>query len=288
MFFRVVQRRAIMNKVWFVTGASSGIGAGVAKAALEAGHRVVATGRNLEKVRAAVGGESERLALVQLDVTSEEQAKKAIDAAVEKFGRIDVLVNNAGYSLLGNLESLSTEQIERQFETNFYGVLYVMRAALPVMRRQRSGRIFNVSSMAGVIGYATASAYAATKFAVEGLSLSVAQEVQPFGIKVTVVEPGFIRTDLLAPQSVVFGDLPVEGYDSPAAVKAQWQTYHHKQSGDPTKLGKTLVQLAAMESPPKQFFAGSDAVNAITADLQARLAEVQAHKGLSVTTDGNF
>src|SRR5882672_3091305 len=131
MLFRVVQRRTIMNKVWFVTGASSGIGAGVAKAALEAGHRVVATGRNLEKVRAAVGGESERLALVPLDVTSEEQAKKAIDAAVEKFRRIDVLVNNAGYSLLGNLESLTTEQIERQFETNFYGVLYVMRAALP-------------------------------------------------------------------------------------------------------------------------------------------------------------
>ena len=278
-----------MNKVWFVTGASSGIGAGVVRAALEAGDRVVATARNLEKLRSAIGQPaSDRLAFVPLDVTSEEQAKRAIDAAIEKVGRIDVLVNNAGYSLLGNLESLTTEQIERQFETNFYGVLYVMRAALPVMRRQRSGRIFNVSSMAGVIGYATASAYAATKFAVEGLSLSVAQEVQQFGIKVTVVEPGFIRTDLLAPQSVVFGDLPVEGYDSPAAVKAHWQTYHHKQSGDPAKLGKALVQLASMESPPKQFFAGSDAVNAITADLQARLAEVQAHKGLSVTTDGTF
>jgi NAD(P)-dependent dehydrogenase (short-subunit alcohol dehydrogenase family) len=278
-----------MSKVWFVTGASSGIGTGVVKAALQAGHRVVATARNLEKLRAALGeGESDRLALVQLDVSHEAQAAKAVEAALAKFGRIDVLVNNAGYSLIGNLESLTTEQIERQFATNFHGVLYVMRAALPVMRRQGSGRIFNVSSMAGVIGYATASAYAATKFAVEGLSLSVAQEVERFGIKVTVVEPGFFRTDLLAPQSVVFGDLAVEGYDSPAAVKAQWQSYHHNQAGDPAKLGKALVQLAEMESPPKQFYAGSDAVSGITADLKTRLAEVQAHKDLSVATDGTF
>jgi NAD(P)-dependent dehydrogenase (short-subunit alcohol dehydrogenase family) len=278
-----------MKNVWFVTGASSGIGAGVVRAALEAGDRVVATARNLEKLRSSTGQPAgDRLLFVPLDVTSEEQAKKAVDAAVEKFGRIDVLVNNAGYSLLGNLESLTPEQIERQFQTNFYGVLYMLRAALPVMRRQRSGHIINVSSMAGVIGYGTASAYAATKFAVEGLSLSVAQEVKPFGIKVTVVEPGFIRTDLLAPQSVVFGDLPVEGYASPAAVKAQWQSYHHQQTGDPAKLGRALVQLAAMESPPRQFFAGSDAVEGITADLQARLAEVQVHKGLSATIDGDF
>ena len=278
-----------MSKVWFVTGASSGIGTGVVKAALEAGDRVIATARNVEKLQSAIGQpENDRLVLVPLDVTREEQAQKAIAVAVEKFGRIDVLVNNAGYSVIGNLESLTTKQIEQQFQTNFYGALYVLRAALPVMRRQRSGRIFNVSSMAGVIGYATAGAYAATKFALEGLSLSVAQEVERFGIKVTLVEPGFFRTDLLAPQSVVFGDLAVDGYDAPAAIKAQWQTYHNNQAGDPAKLGKVLVQLAAMESPPKQFFAGSDAVSGITADLQARLAEVQAHKDLSVSTDGNF
>ncbi|NOK21110.1 SDR family NAD(P)-dependent oxidoreductase [Corallococcus carmarthensis] len=278
-----------MSKVWFVTGASSGIGAGVVRAALEAGERVVATARNVEKLRSAIGEQAgDRLAFLPLDVTKEEQAQQAVAAAVEKFGRIDVLVNNAGYSLIGNLESLTSAQIEQQFATNFYGVLYVLRAALPVMRRQRSGRIFNVSSMAGVIGYATAGAYAATKFAVEGLSLSVAQEVERFGIKVTVVEPGFFRTDLLAPQSVVFGDLAVEGYDAPAAVKAQWQGYHHNQSGDPAKLGKALVRLAGMETPPKQFFAGSDAVSGIAADLEARLAEVRAHKDLSVSTDGDF
>ncbi|MHA7627667.1 SDR family oxidoreductase [Corallococcus sp. M7] len=278
-----------MSKVWFVTGASSGIGAGVVRAALEAGDRVVATARNVEKLRTAIGGQAgDRLTFVPLDVTKEDQARQAVAAAVEKFGRIDVLVNNAGYSLIGNLESLTSEQIEQQFATNFYGVLHVLRAALPTMRRQRSGRIFNVSSMAGVIGYATVGAYAATKFAVEGLSLSVAQEVGRFGIQVTVVEPGFFRTDLLAPQSVVFGDLAVEGYDAPAAVKAQWQGYHHNQSGDPAKLGQALVRLAAMETPPKQFFAGSDAVSGITADLEARLAEVRAHKDLSVSTDGDF
>jgi len=155
-------------------------------------------------------------------------------------------------------------------------VLHVMRAVLPVMRRQRSGHIFNVSSMAGVIGYGTAGAYAATKFAVEGLSLSVAQEVEPFGIKVTIVEPGFFRTDLLAPQSVVFGEVAVDGYDAPDKVKAGWQGYHGNQSGDPAKLGEALVQLAALDAPPRQFFAGSDAIAGITADLERRLQEVQA------------
>lgn len=278
-----------MSKVWFITGASSGIGAGVVKAALQAGDRVVATARKLEKLREALReGESDRLACVPLDVTDEAQAVHAVEAALARFGRIDVLVNNAGYSLIGNLETLTTEQIEKQLATNFYGVLYAMRAVLPVMRRQGSGHIFNVSSMAGVVGYATVGAYAASKFAVEGLSLSVAQEVAKFGIKVTVVEPGFFRTDLLAPQSVVFGERAIEGYDAPAAIKAHWQTYHGNQAGDPAKLGAALVKLVGLESPPKQFFAGSDAVSGITADLQARLAEVQAHKELSVSTDGTF
>ena len=164
-----------MSKVWFITGAGSGIGAGTAKAALKAGDRVVATGRNLDKVRKAlrdVAGEN--IAFVQLDVADEAQAKAAVEEAVKRFGRIDVLVNNAGYSLLGNFEEMTTPDIERQFATNFYGVVHVMRAALPVMRRQRSGHIINISSVAGVVGLKHCAAYAATKFAVEGLSLSVA------------------------------------------------------------------------------------------------------------------
>jgi NAD(P)-dependent dehydrogenase (short-subunit alcohol dehydrogenase family) len=276
-----------MSKIWFVTGASSGIGAAIARAALQAGSRVVATARNLEKLRAVLG-ESDQLALVQLDVSSEAQATKAIEVALARLGRIDVLVNNAGYSLLGTFEGLAMAQIERQVATNLYGVIHVMRAALPVMRRQRAGHIFNVSSLAGVVGFKDCSAYAATKFAVEGLSLSVAQEVEPFGIKVTVVEPGFFRTDLLAPQSAAFGDIAIDDYGPPGATKASWEAYHHKQMGDPAKLAQVFLELAAMATPPKQFAAGSDAVATVTTALESRLREVRAHEPLSRSTDGHF
>src|SRR5580693_1098782 len=177
-----------MSKIWFITGAGSGIGTGTAKAALRAGARAVATGKNLEKVRKAYPDvASENIAFVQLDVGDEAQAKAAVDEATKRFGRIDVLVNNAGYSLLGNFEQMSTSEIQQQFATNFYGVVNVMQATLPVMRRQRSGHIINISSVAGVVGLKHCAAYAATKFAVEGLSLSVATEVEKFGIKITVV-----------------------------------------------------------------------------------------------------
>ena len=173
-----------MSKIWFITGAGSGIGTGTAKAALRAGDRVVATGRNLEKVRKVYPDVApENMAFVQLDVADEAQAKAAVDEATKRFGRIDVLVNNAGYSLLGNFEQMTTAEIQQQFATNFYGVVNVMQAALPVMRRQRSGHIINISSVAGVVGLKHCAAYAATKFAVEGLSLSVATEVEKFGIK---------------------------------------------------------------------------------------------------------
>ncbi len=164
-----------MSKVWFITGAGSGIGAATARAALKAGDRVIATGRNLDKVRNALSDVAgDNLAFVQLDVANEAQAKAAVDAAMKAFGRIDVLVNNAGYSLLGNFEELSTAEIERHISTNFYGVMYVMRAVLPVMRKQRSGRIINISSVAGVVGLKHTGAYSAAKFAVEGMSLAVA------------------------------------------------------------------------------------------------------------------
>jgi NAD(P)-dependent dehydrogenase (short-subunit alcohol dehydrogenase family) len=278
-----------MSKVWFVTGASAGIGTAVVKAALAAGHAVVATARNVEKLRAAVGEpESDRLAFIELDVASEVQAIAAMEAAVAKFGRVDVVVNNAGYSLLGNFESLTAEQFAQQLATNFFGVTYVMRAALPIMRKQRSGHFFNISSSAGVVAYKHCSAYAASKFAQEGFSLSVAEEVEPFGIKVTLVEPGFVRTDLLAPRSAVFGDIAVEGYEAPATIKANWSGYHHKQSGDPSKLADALLALNALKSPPKQFLAGSDALESIPSALQARIDEMRAHADLSKSIDGKF
>ena len=280
---------AVSPKVWFVTGAGSGIGAGVARAARKAGHRIVATGRNMGKLHDALADVAgDDLLRERLDVTSEAEAKRAVDAAVARFGPIDVLVNNAGYSLLGNFEEFTTEQMERQFAPNFWGVVHVMRAVLPIMRRQRSGHIINISSVAGVVGQRAVAAYGASKFAVEGLSLAVAQEIEPFGIKVTVVEPGFFRTDLLNPQSVEWSSGHIEDYGPAGNIAATWAAYHGQQPDDPAALGEALVQIADMDHPPKVFAAGSDALDAITLAVEARLEDLRAHADLSKAAGGSF
>ena len=276
----------MMSKVWFVTGAGSGIGAGIVKAALKAGDRVVATGRNLDKARKALRGKTEEnLAFVQLDVADETQAKVAVEQAVQRFGRIDVLVNNAGYSLLGNFEELTIADFERQFATNFWGVAYVMRAVLPVMRRQRSGHIINISSVAGVVGQKHCSAYGATKFAVEGLSLATAQEVGQFGIKVTVVEPGFFLTDLLAISNVRYAESTIADYAPEGTAEAMWSPYDGKQTGSPDKLGDALVDLTRMANPPQVFVGGSDGLATVTPAIEARLKDMREHDALSRSTD---
>jgi NAD(P)-dependent dehydrogenase (short-subunit alcohol dehydrogenase family) len=278
-----------MNKVWFITGAGSGLGAGIARAALRAGDRVVATGRNLEKVRKAFPDiASENIAYVPLDVADEAQAKVAVDEAMKRFGRIDVLVNNAGYSLLGNFEQMTAAEIQQQFAPNFYGVVHVMQAALPVMRRQRSGHIINISSVAGVVGLKHCAAYAATKFAVEGLSLSVATEVARFGIKVTVVESGFFRTDLLDAHNVRWVSKVVEDYAPEGTAEDMWSKYNGTQPNDPAKLGDALVKIAAMQNPPKVFAAGSDALSTITPAIEERLRDMRAHEILSNGMEGSF
>jgi NAD(P)-dependent dehydrogenase (short-subunit alcohol dehydrogenase family) len=278
-----------MSKVWFITGAGSGIGTGIAKAALRAGDRVVATGRNLDKVRGAYRDVApENIAFIQLDVADEARAKAAVDEAVKQSGRIDVVVNNAGYSLLGNFEEMTTAEIQRQFAANFYGVMYVMRAVLPAMRKQRSGHIINISSVAGVVGLKHCAAYGATKFAVEGLSLSVAAEVEQFGIKITVVAPGFFRTDLLDARNVRWPSNVIEDYAAEGNIQETWSAYHGKQQGDPAKLGEVLVKIAGMEKPPKQFLAGSDALTVVVPALEARLQEMRAYEDLSKLTDGTF
>src|SRR4030095_2055085 len=200
-----------MSKVWFITGASRGIGAEIAKAALASGDRVVATGRNRAQIEKAFAGH-ERLLAVELDVTDAAQAHRAVDAALAKFGRIDVLVNNAGYGQLGAFEENEAGDIEQQYATNVFGLFHVTRAVLPVMRRQRGGHVFNLSSMAGVLGFASASIYCSTKFAVEGFSESLAMEVAQFGIKITIVEPGFFRTDFLDTSSIRYGGKVVDEY----------------------------------------------------------------------------
>ena len=278
-----------MSKVWIITGAGSGIGTGIANAALRAGDRVVATGRNLEKVRKVFPDAApENIAFVQLDVANEAQAKAAVDEAMQRFGRIDVLVDNAGYSLLGNFEQMTSAEIQQQFATNFYGVVHLMQAALPGMRGQRAGHIINISSVAGAVGLKHCAAYAATKFAVEGLSLSVATEVEQFGIKITVVEPGFFRTDLLAAQNVRWVGKVIEDYAAEGTAEDMWSPYNGTQPNDPAKLGDALVQIAAMPNPPKVFIAGSDALDVITPAIEERLREARAHQTLSKSTGGSF
>jgi NAD(P)-dependent dehydrogenase (short-subunit alcohol dehydrogenase family) len=207
---------------------------------------------------------------------------------VKRFGRIDVLVNNAGYSLLGNFEQMTTAEIQHQFAPNFYGVVHVMQAALPVMRRQRSGHIINISSVAGVVGLKHCAAYAATKFAVEGLSLSVATEVEKFGIKITVVEPGFFRTDLLDAQNVRWVSKSIEDYAPEGTAKDMWSHYDGTQPGDPAKLGDALVKIAAMQNPPKVFAAGSDALDTIRPAIEERLRDMRAYEMLSKGMEGLF
>ena len=278
-----------MSKVWFITGANSGIGAGIARAALKAGDRVVATARNLDKARNALHDVTgENLAFVQLDVTDEAQAKAAVDQAAKQLGRIDVAVNNAGYAVMGNFEELPTAEIEQQFATNFWGVAYVMRAVLPVMRKQRSGHIINISSVAGVVGFKHCGAYGAAKFALEGLSLAVAKEVEQFGIKMTFVEPGFFRTNLLDAQNVRWGKSTIEDYAAEGSAKEMWSPYNGAQQGDPVKLGQALVKIADLENAPRVFIAGSDALAAVTPAIEERLHETRAYEELSKSTDGAF
>lgn len=279
-----------MSKVWFITGAGSGIGAGSVRAALAAGDRVVATGRNIDKLGSALQGlASDRLEIVRLDVADEAQAGVAVAQALKKFGRIDVVLNNAGYSLVGNFEELTTQDMEKQFATNFWGVSHVMRAVLPAMRKQRSGHIINISSVAGVVGMPHCSAYGASKFAVEGLSLAVAEEVAKFGIHVTVVEPGFFRTELLDEAHVKW---PTQRNDDYAAVEVDaqqmWSPYAGTQPGDPDKLAAVLVKLTAMAPPPRLFVAGGDAIDMIAPAVQARLTAVHALEELSKSMAGDF
>lgn len=278
-----------MSKTWFITGAGRGIGAEVAKAALAAGDNVVATGRNRKQVQQAFEGVQGQLLIVELDVTRPEHADLAVDAAVTHFGGIDVLVNNAGYGQLGLFEENGADDIERQFATNVFGLLHVTRAVLPVMRWQRSGRIFNFSSMGGMVGFAGASIYCSTKFAVEGFSESLAMEVARFGIHVTIVEPGFFRTDFLDESSVRYGNKSIEDYaEASRETRTTYDGYSYKQAGDPAKLGSALIELAASQEPPLRYAAGSDAVKGIATKLDSVHAEINKWRSLSISTDGNF
>jgi NAD(P)-dependent dehydrogenase (short-subunit alcohol dehydrogenase family) len=269
------------KKVWIITGAGRGLGVHIAKAALAAGHAVVATGRDARKVMAAVGKHDDLLA-VKLDITRIEDTQAAVDAAVARFGRIDVLVNNAGNFYAGFFEELSAGQIRNQTETLLFGPMNVTRAVLPVMRKQRSGLVLTVSSTAGISGGMFLTAYAAAKYGVEGWMESLAPEIAPFGIRTMLVEPGFFRTELLTPDSTTFAEPSIDDYaERTRATVSAWSSMGGKQGGDPGKLAAALVRLAALEEPPARFPAGADAVQTFEAKANTLLAEAEAHRALS-------
>ncbi len=270
-----------MSKVWMVTGAGRGMGVEFAKAALSAGHQVVATGRDVARVADALGASS-NLLVVKLDVTIPADAEAAARAAVERFGRIDVLVNNAANFYAGYFEELSPAQIERQLSTSLLGPMNVTRAVLPVMRRQRSGQIVAISSSAGLSGFEFGTAYAASKFGLEGFMESLAPEVAPFGIRTTVVNPGFFRTELLSEQSTTFAQLAVDAYaERRAALVAFWKSQNGKQGGDPAKLARALLTVLERDEPPLRFIAGADALASAEQKIALLQAPIAAHRELS-------
>jgi NAD(P)-dependent dehydrogenase (short-subunit alcohol dehydrogenase family) len=269
------------KQIWLVTGAGRGMGADVAKVALAAGHAVVATGRNTDRVTQAVG-DHEGLLVVALDVTDADSVQAAIDATVTRFGRIDVVVNNAGNFKAGFFEEITPGDFRAQVETVLFGSVNVARAALPVMRSQRAGLLVQISSTAGVVGGEFTSAYAAAKFGVEGWFESLAPEVAPFGIRTLLVEPGFFRTELLSPESTDFADSSIDDYAQRTKdTVAQWQSMNGKQGGDPAKLAAALIQLAGREDTPLRWPAGADAVGAFEQKAKLLLADANANRDLS-------
>jgi NAD(P)-dependent dehydrogenase (short-subunit alcohol dehydrogenase family) len=284
-----IHQEFTMQKTWFITGASRGLGAEIAKAALRAGDRVAATGRHRAAVSDGLGPDGDRLLSLELDVNNEAQAQAAVDSAVNRFGTIDVLVNNAGYGHLGLFEETTVQDAQGQFGTNLFGVFSVTRAALPVMRAARKGRIFNVSSLAGMRGVAFGSLYCASKFALEGFSESLAQEIAPFGIRVTIVEPGPFRTEFLSAESIRYGASAVADYDHQRpALRASFEQRNGQQPGDPVKLAEAIVHLASEPEPPMRFVAGSIAFDSIGAKLAGMQSELARWRTLSVGTDGDY
>ena len=272
------------KKVWFITGAARGLGVDLAEAALAAGHAVVATARRTDSLT-AVFGEHDYLLAVQLDVTDPGAGEKAVQAAVEWFGRIDVLVNNAGSFEAGVFEEIAPEDFRAQIETNLFGPVNLTRVVLPVMREQRSGAVVTISSTAGISAAGDfMTAYAASKFGVEGFMESLTSEVAPFGIRTMLVEPGFFRTELLTPQSTKYAAPSIADYaERGTATVEAWKGMDGQQAGDAARLAAAVVQLAGQDQPPLRFVAGSDAVEAVDAKAELLLAQADAYRDLSAT-----
>jgi NAD(P)-dependent dehydrogenase (short-subunit alcohol dehydrogenase family) len=274
------------KQVWFITGASRGMGADFAKAVLAGGHRLVATGRDTERLARELGA-SDNLLAVTLDVTRRGDAEAAVKAALERFGRIDVLVNNAANFYAGYFEELTPEQMDHQLATSLVGPMNVTRAVLPVMRKQRSGHVIAISSSAGLgAGFEFVTAYAASKFGLEGFMESLAPELAPFGIHTTIVNPGFFRTELLTDSSTAYATGSVDDYAARRdPLVAFWKSMNGKQNGDPAKLARAIITIADQSPPPRRFIAGADAIGGAEQKIAALKEDIESNRPLSTSLD---
>jgi NAD(P)-dependent dehydrogenase (short-subunit alcohol dehydrogenase family) len=250
------------QKVWLVTGAARGFGLEIVKAALNRGDKVAATIRNPSVALSDIAVKNENLCIVQMDVTTEDQVKAAVDIVIKQYGQIDVLVNNAGYGIVGAIEEIADAEVRRQYDTNVFGLLNVTRAVLPFMREKKEGYIINISSLYAFDVIPGWALYGSTKFAVDGISKGLAKELEPFGIKVTAVEPGLFSTDFLSKDSFVTAQVPIAAYDDTFAgqMRAGSGSFHGQQPGDPAKLAEIIIGLANLDNPPLHLPIGPDAI----------------------------
>jgi NAD(P)-dependent dehydrogenase (short-subunit alcohol dehydrogenase family) len=272
------------QKVWFITGASKGLGLTLTKLVLSQGDKVVATSRNTESFQTSVTEHQENFFPLKLNITSDAEVAIAVKQSIEKFGQIDVVVNNAGYSLVGSMEEMTDEEFRQTLDVNLFGTVNVIRHAMPYLRLQQSGHIINISSNAGYVGFANATSYNAAKFAVIGLSEGLAQEVTPFGIKVTVVAPGQFRTNFMDKGSLTFAKNRIDVYDLDKAEK-MWTDFSGQQAGDPEKLVKILTEIAALENPPLHLLLGPDTYQLLKEHREKEGQEFEAWKHLTLSTN---
>jgi len=272
------------QKVWFITGASKGMGLEITKAVLNSGDKVIATSRNTETLLEKIVDYKDNLLPVKLDITKETAIENAISKGIEKFGQIDVVVNNAGYNLLGNVEELSDAEFRETMNVNVFAMANIIRKVLPHLRKQKSGHIINTSSMMGYMGYAGNGSYNASKFAVIGLSEALAQEVAPFGIKVTILAPGTFRTSFMSEDSLNVVKNKIDAYNLNKQVEL-FTGFDGKQLGNPKKLAEVLLKITKMSNPPLHLPLGSDSYNAILELRKNEEKEMEKWKALSLSTD---
>jgi len=273
------------KKVWFITGAARGMGLEFGRAVLAAGEVLIASGRDPHRLSSALGTSS-NLLTVKLDVTRSADADAAVKAAVDRFGRIDVLINNAASFYAGYFEELTPEQMDLQLRTSLIGPMNVTRAVLPVMRQQRSGHIIAISSSAGLSGFEFGTAYAASKFGLEGFMESLRPEVAPFGIHTTIVNPGFFRTELLTEESTSYAAGSIRDYtERRDPLVAYWKSMNGKQTGDPAKLARAIITIAGQSPPPRRFFAGADAIRGAEQKIVDLKQDIESNRLLSTSLD---